>query len=172
MILSKSLLATALSIMFFCFAAVADDLVIKECSVTMKNLESEQTTDMTMQIVQKSGSEIYAKVSQITNGTAASYNDTAVISDEKIREGLTSESDLEDMNYAEALIVHAMMLSEDPIFEGAYSAGFDLKNVRSAKLYTIGETTNMGSSTIVEARNSSGKVLGSFLGGFLVSPCK
>ncbi len=70
------------------------------------------------------------------------------------------------------MIVHPIKLTEDPDFQGAYSTGIDLYKVRSAKMFTIGDRTNMGSSTIIEAKDANGQVIGSFLGGFLISPCK
>ena len=63
-------------------------------------------------------------------------------------------------------------LSEDPEFKGVYKTGIDLKKVRSAKVYTIGDADEMVSTAIVETKDANGKLLGSFVGGFLVFPCK
>jgi hypothetical protein len=65
-----------------------------------------------------------------------------------------------------------MTLENDLDFEGQFTTGINLKKVDSAWVFTIGEVTNMGGTSIVEARDAKGKTLGSFLGGFLVSPCK
>ena len=151
--------------------AFAQDVVVKECSVTMKHLETNKPVDMTMKVIAK-GKRLSAVIIQTSEGVTNSYSDVAEIQEEKVRANLTAESELDDLNQAERLIVHAMILSEDPVFEGAYSAGINLKKVRSAKMYIVGKETNMGSSTIVEARDENNQVLGSFLGGFLVSPCK
>jgi hypothetical protein len=65
-----------------------------------------------------------------------------------------------------------MALERDSVYEGKISSGVDLKKVQVVKIYTIGKVTGMGSATVVEALDKDKKFLGSFLGGFLVSPCK
>ena len=52
------------------------------------------------------------------------------------------------------------------------NSGIELEKVRSARTFTFGDSTNMGSTTVVEALDQDGQLLGSFLGGFLVAPCK
>lgn len=155
--------------------AQAQNAVVKECSVTMKQLESDKTVDMTMQVTAKGNNSFSALITQTVDGvTGFFYNNVVEVSEENVRADLSAQSDVYelDLNQAERLIVHAMLLSEEPVFQGAFSTGIDLKKVRSAKMYTIGQKTNMGSATIVEARDVDNQVLGSFLGGFLVSPCK
>lgn len=159
------------AVMVLSSSAFAQDDVVKECSVTMKQLESNKTVDMTIKVIAK-GNVMSAVITQTADGMTSSYNDVAEVQEEKVRENLTAQSNPDDLNQAEGLVVHAMTLSEEPVLQGAYSAGIDLKKVRSAKMYTVGKKTNMGSSTIVEARDENNQVLGSFLGGFLVSPCK
>lgn len=153
-------------------SAFAQDVVVKECSVTMKVLDSNETVDMTLKVIAKDDQSLEASVTEITDGTPSTYTDVASVSEESVRAGLSSQSDLEGLNQAEGLIVHAMSISEDPVLQTIFSAGIDLTQVRSAKVYLIGEATNMGATAIVEAKDANNKVLGSFLGGFLVSPCK
>ena len=165
----KTMILTA--VMALSSSALSQDVVVKECSVTMKHLESNKTVDMTMKVIAK-GNVLSSVITQTADGNTSSSNDVAEVQEEKVRANLTVQSDPNDLNQAEGLIVHAMILSEAPELEGAYSAGIDLKKVRSAKMYTVGEKTRMGSATIVEAHDENNQVLGSFLGGFLVSPCK
>lgn len=167
--MKKMILTT---IMVLSSTAFAQDVVLKECSVTMKQPESEKTVDMTMKVIAKSDTSLTAVISQTADGVSGSYNDVVEVLEESVRANLADLSDVDDLNQAERLIVHAMLLSDNPVFQGAFSAGIDLKKVRSARMYTIGKKTNMGSSTIVEARDVNNQILGSFLGGFLVSPCK
>ncbi|MEK6774735.1 MAG: hypothetical protein AABY64_12400 [Bdellovibrionota bacterium] len=152
--------------------ASAHETVVKECSVTMKQIIGDKMVNLEMKIIAKEDKSLYAKVTETIDGVSSSYNDEAQISEEKVRANLTAEFEYENLNEAEGLIVHAMSLSEDPVFHGAFSAGVDLKKVRSAKMYTVGESTRMGSATIVEAKDLNNQILGSFLGGFVVSPCK
>lgn len=165
----KSMILTA--VMVLSSSAFAQEVVVKQCSVTMKQLESDKTVDMTMKVIAK-GNALSAVITQTSDGITGSYNDVAEVQEEAVRANLTAQSDSDDLNQAERLIIHAMTLSEDPVFQGAFSAGIDLKKVRSAKMFTFGKKTNVGYSAIVEARDENNQVLGSFLGGFLVSPCK
>lgn len=153
-------------------AVFANDRVIKECSVTNMQLNGDKIVSTNIQIIYNYKTGVYAKIQQGLDGNFGEYSDTALISAESVRENLSRHTEPVGLNHAEGLIVHAMRLSEDPMFNGEYSAGLDLSKVRSAKMYTVGEMTNMGSTTIVEAKDADDKVLGSFLGGFLVSPCK
>lgn len=117
-------------------------------------------------------SALVARVTQEVNGRSSSYEDVAQISRHGIRPGLSSRSTTETLNLGEALIVHAMTLTEDPVYNGAFNAGFDLKAARAAVVYQVGELTNMGATAIIEAYDAGKKPLGSFFGGFLVSPCR
>lgn len=148
-----------------------EQIVLKECSVTMKQLDTDKGIDINMKVISKNDL-ISAIMSQTINGTNSSYSEVVEVQEESVRAGLSSLSDTDDLKLSEKLIVHAMIISEDPILGVEYSSGIDLKKVRSAKMYIIGKQTNMGSSTIVEARDEKNQVLGSFLGGFLISPCK
>lgn len=137
----------------------------------MKQLESNQDVDMTVRVIDRAG-VLSAVVTQTIDGQTSSYDDVVEVMDAPVRPRLNAELDADDLNQAERLIVHAMMLTNEPMFAGAYSAGLELSEVRSVKMYTVGKTTRMGSATLVEARDADGRVLGSFLGGFLVSPCR
>jgi hypothetical protein len=138
---------------------------IKTCSTTLEMPEMPAIPSK-FEIIEEGGT-LKAKVTQKVEGETSSYDDTATLAEYSVREGLTEESNPEELNAGENLVVHAMTL------EGmGMSSGVSLKKVRYAKVYTIGEVTNMGGTAIVEARDSKNKLLGSYLGGFLVSPCK
>ena len=83
--------------------------------------------------------------------------------------GLIDDDDI-DLNLTERVILHAMGLVEG--FNGFFSVGFDLKEVRTATVYVVGKMGNIGGTAIIEAMGKDGKVLGSYLGGFLVAPCQ
>ena len=112
-----------------------------------------------------------ADAAEITQ-EGGTLTETVDVLENTVRAGININSELEKLNPVERVIAHAMILTEDPILAGTQGAGLDLKLIRSAKVYTIGATDGMGVFAIVEARNKSGKTLGSFVGGFLVSPCK
>jgi len=145
----------------------AVDKVIKTCETDIK-LDSDSVN--TKIVITSVDGKLEAKVTQ--NGN--SYIDSVVVEEGTVNSELSADVDAydNDLNKLELLVVHAMALTEDPIFEGTMSAGMDLKNIKSAKLYIVGKETKFGSSTIVEAKDANGKDLGSFLGGFLVGACK
>jgi hypothetical protein len=123
------------------------------------------------------------KVIQLKDGTLTSATTTpgtnrpliedVTVEENPVRAGLTSDTSPDELNFSEALVVHAMSLTQDKeMAELKLSVGLDLSQVRSAKTYTIGKKTGFGSATIVEARDANGQPLGSFLGGFLVGACQ
>ncbi len=143
---------------------------VKTCN-TILSMPGETPVPTKIEIIEEGG-KFKARITQTVEGQTNSYDDTATIGDFPVREGLTETTEAEDLNPAETLVVHAMTLENDPVFEGKIRSGVALKKVRAAKVYSVGEVTNMGGTAIVEARDSRGKALGSYLGGFLVSPCR
>ncbi len=152
------------------FSLTAISAPIKTCNTNL-SMPGEADVQTKMEILDVGG-KLVARVTQKVGGQTSSYEDTASLADYSVREGLSETTELEGLNPAETLVVHAMTLENDPDFEGMIKSGVALKKVRAAKIYTVGEVTNMGGTAIVEARDAKNKPLGSFLGGFLVSPCK
>ncbi len=138
---------------------------IKTCN-TVLQMPEETPIPSKFEINEVDG-KLSATITQKIEGETVSYQDIASFGEFTVREGLTEESDPEILNTAENLVVHAMSVESLGL-----KSGIVLSKVRSAKVYTIGETTNMGGTAIVEARDGKRKLLGSYLGGFLVSPCK
>lgn len=138
---------------------------IKTCK-TVLSLPETDPVPSTFEIVDTNGA-LKSVITQTVEGQTNTYEDSATVAVFPVRDGLNTESDPEALNEAENLVVHAMVLEEMGM-----KSGIALRRVRSATVYTIGEVTNMGKTAIVEARDSKNKTLGSYLGGFLVSPCK
>ncbi len=116
------------------------------------------------------------KYTSRTTQTVGTIEDVSAAPEEtSVQEGL-EKINLEnvgqqELNIAESLISHAMIMTRNPMFAGTMTVDFDLNLVRSAKVFMIGKPTNMGAAAVVEAKDASGKILGSFLGGFIVAPC-
>ena len=165
------LVLAAIALVLTSANSFAEDVVIKSCSVSMPMLTDGKFVNVTMEVLSKADGSLYSRVTQDVNGKREVREEIAEVSDATVREGLTAEMFEEDLNRAERLIVHAMAMAQESDLAAMFSPGFDLKPVRSAKMFVVGETTNMGSTTIIEAKDAEGKILGSFLGGFLVSPC-
>jgi hypothetical protein len=120
-------------------------------------------------VISNEGGSLSAHVKETSAGKIVDDETEAVVATQyDVRANMTA--DLDDMNQGELLIEQASMLSK-PEFKGLYSAGFDLSMVRSVTVYALGPKTNMGQASVVEARDAGGKNLGSFFGGFIVSPC-
>lgn len=139
--------------------------LVKSCDTVLVTDDSEVA--MKIEIF-KLQNKLSANITQ-EGGT---LTETVDLIENTVRAGITINSELEKLNPVERVIAHAMILTEDPILAGTQNAGLDLKLIRSAKVYTIGATDGMGVFAVVEAKNKAGKMMGSFVGGFLVSPCK
>ena len=151
-------------------SAFAGDLTpIKTCSTVLTTPDSAPIPTL-IEVFADDGS-LFSRITQTVDGVTGTTTDTAQISWNTVREGLKGDVSGDDLNVAELLIAHAMILTEDPAFEGAFSAGLDLKAIRIAKIYLIGNSS-IGMPAIIEAKDALGNNLGSFFGGFLVSPCK
>ena len=166
------LLISTISLMSFS-AIAGDQKIIKSCSADITMPGETLVVPSKFDVIRNKNSELSISLTQTVDGVTTTEIETATITKNKVRAGLIGElSEDETLNLSEQLIVHAMLMSEDPDFEGVYSTGIDLKKVRSAKIYVIGDANEMVTSAIVETRDENGKILGSFLGGFVVFPCK
>ncbi len=155
----------------FVFAAPAMSAdVVKTCS-TEFGLPGQTQVKSRIQIVRE-GDVVSANIVQQIEGEKVSFVEPAEISEHLVREGLNAESKVDELNLAEKLVTHGIILGQNPELAESSKAGFDLTKVRSAKVYVVGKPVRMGMSAIIEAKDESGKDLGSFFGGFLVSPCK
>lgn len=137
--------------------------------------------------VRKIGSKFSGKMVTEVAGQRSTVDSDVTVKDFKIRANLKPEM-IEDeeigmtLNHGEGLIVHAMALTDIDSWDteedensgpNPFSSGLDLSKVRSVKVYeSVGEEGDIGSAAIVEARDAAGRDLGSFIGGFLVLPCK
>jgi hypothetical protein len=156
------------------FPLFAKEELIKACSTTIFTSEETPKSEAQFNIIKKDGA-LSVKISHKVDGQIVTTDDEVTIEDFKVKAGLTAWEDFDSkdkLNQGEKSISHALSLTTDPAFKNAFSTGFDLTKVRSVKIYTIGKPAKFGSALIVEAKDKSGKDLGSFLGGFLVSPCK
>ena len=177
--MNRSLLVLVLPL-FFYQLAFGSEKTLMECKTTLPSVEDGVApVDMKIEIVSGAGS-VKARITEYIVGGSVAFEDTVVISEHFVRDNLISNTavdglrllELENLNFAERLLAHAFFLVEDPEFENIFQVGFDLNSVQAATVYTVGEPTNMGGVAIFVARDSLGRDLGSFLGGFTVSPCR
>jgi hypothetical protein len=151
---------------------------VKTCRTTIADPASGRPVNILLEILRVDG----ALVGQITEKGEDALSEAVSLQDYTVRAGLRPQSrdDIEtppsDYNMGEQLIVHAMRVEQEPLFEGAYRSGINLALVRSVRVYGIGESEDgqpqMGQPAIIEAKDARGRVLGSFVGGFLVGTCQ
>ena len=147
------------------------ETIVKSCQTTL-GFEG-QSIETLVEIVDR-GRDLVGRTTQ----AGATWSNQAMVFDAPVRAGLQpqtmesiDETDSDDLNLGETLIQHAMTITAIP--EMNQKAGLDLSQVRSVKVFQIvDEEVNIGMTAIVEAKDAQGKTLGSFLGGFLVSPCR
>src|SRR5690349_20277971 len=138
--MGKIFLSVALFGVSLC--AFADVNIIEQCKTTIVAPDKSASVDMKIDIVMSDillASRIYQKIA----GTESVYSDNVYISWDSVRPGLTPDAK-ESLNTAEALIVHAMAMENEPVFKGHFSSGLDLTAVRWARMYRVGKQTRMG----------------------------
>lgn len=144
--------------------------VVKTCKITMKVPGDDKAIPTTFRIV-KEDSGLKGEFSQLINGQEqAGPSEEASIAEYSVRPNLSESSN--EMNQAEQLILGTSGILQDPTIGSAFSVGVDLKLIRKAKVYQIGQFTHMGGTAIIEAKNENGEILGSFVTGFLPFACQ
>jgi hypothetical protein len=143
--------------------------VVKSCKTVMELDNSKVPTEIT--ITQK-GESLKSIMKQTVDGQVSELQDTVTVGEyviEKVISDLDSD-DIDSLNKGEKYISHALsVVGEIP----GQNAGLSLKEVKFVKVYELnGEDGDMFRLAIIEAYNKYRKNLGSFVGGFLVSPCK
>ena len=170
--MKSSLLIAALIALFGtqAFASAPTEPLLKSCHSTVR-FEG-KTLETNMEVfgtVDKASARI-----TVVRPAPGVSEDVAQVVVANVRPGLAKlgieGGAIDSLNLAEKLVVHAMSLEK--LGGMGFKSGIDLNAVRSATVYSIGTSTSMGMSAIVEAKNAQGKVLGSYLGGFFVAPCK
>lgn len=160
--------------LLFVFIAVSSTIasageLVKACSFTIKVPGNSKSALTTYQIF-KDGSKLTAKTVQTVDGQTGELPlESVVMSEHSVRPNLTSKTN--DMNLAEQLIAGTVEFLQSPEIGKSFSVGLDLKQFKNAKVYVIGKVPHMGGPAIVEARDESGKNLGSFVTGFMPFAC-
>jgi hypothetical protein len=173
--------------LFLFVSTAASAQVVKTCNTRLASMDSAETVEMRFEIIRR-GSEHVARMTQPQ--LRESYEEAARIIDFPVRAGLVAvdmddllgevfnedEDNSSDYNFGEGLIIHAMTLEADEDFGSVSQSGINLANVRSVRVYLIGAQEEVqapiGVSAIVEAKDARGRVMGSFLGGLAISPCR
>jgi hypothetical protein len=174
----KTLVVSLLGVLLSVQAMGATSFPVKTCSSDLKKMDGSGEIVPTTMTVYSDLGDLRAHVTQTINGKTTSYDDSAEVSFYLITHPIDqnvdqiSDEELAKLNLGERLLVHAYGLVNDPAMNGFFSAGLDLKAVRSVRVFQVGTATAFGISAIIEANDQTGKELGSFIGGFIVSPCK
>lgn len=172
----KAIIVSAMVLVSASSAFATSPEILKSCSAKIRfPNEKDRIKENTLKFMfLKSGDKTIAR---ITNA-AGTKDDEASITEHSIREGLGKLKldddgiDGMDLNLGEQLISHAFSVTSNKLLKTFMSVDFDLTKVRSVKVFLAGNPTHMGASAIIDAKDANGKLLGTFLGGFMVAPCK
>ncbi len=175
----KNALLLISAISLISFSAMAGDVkIINSCSAKITLFP--ETVDVKFDIV-VANNQVRAITTQKIDGEVVSQSDISSMQEFSVRSGLVVGHFGRRFNLAENIITNAMAKMEDS-YSYLYSTGLDLKEIRYATVYAIGDQSDLyigeltpegrTSAYIVEARDLHGKKLGSFLGGVFVSACK
>lgn len=143
--------------------------VVKTCKTVMELVDDKIPTEI---IISKNGDALKSLMKQTVDGRVSELEDTVNVGEyviEKVISDLDSD-DIDSLNKGEKYISHALSVVGDI---PGQNAGLPLKEVKFVKVYELnGEAGDMFRLAIIEAYSKSRKNIGSFVGGFLVSPCK
>lgn len=145
--------------------------IIKSCSTILPAFEGYPGSKTNVTIYQTK-KFLFARALQTDDIYSRSSQLSADIIKDTIRaEIFTKSESIEDLNPAEIFIHRALTIVEQPKFKGILSAGFNIKKIRSATIYTTGRGASK-IPAIIEAKDKNGQLLGSFLLSTFVTPCK
>lgn len=156
--------------------AAQEDKLIKSCKTTIKWSvlldDKNPRAEFDIQIKEKSDKSLHAVTVTRSKGETRTFNDRVQVVEGSVREGITEDSNIDNLNETESVIAGAMTFT-GKLVDHKMSAGLDLAKVRKAKMYAIGDYTRMGALTVVEAYDQEGAILGSFMGGSIaVGKCE
>ncbi len=156
--------------------------VVKSCQYTLTNPLGSITQTQTIELI---GGKLVSDGQDVIMEENTVRSDLQSIVDETLANDVPFP---ESLNTAEIYVGLAMMAVKSNFFEdnvdqemtaeelamvrSFFNPGIDLSLVKSAKTYVIGEMTNMGNTVLVEAKDANGNIIGSFITGGVIVPCK
>jgi hypothetical protein len=160
------------SLVFLATAAAAHAAPLKECAVEVR-VPDRPPLFLKFQVNANEDKRLTAHVSETAASGIKQYDEDVVARGGfPIRKNLDPTGKAEEMNPGERLVAHAMLVTTDQKTSTYMSTGVDLKAVRYVIIYLIGPPSDTDLTALIEAKDESGKVLGTYLGGNLVRPCK
>ena len=140
--------------------------VFKSCDSTI-NFDG-KTQDFSLRVYKDASGNFSGEV-EVSGGEVLEY-DEVTINTFSVRAGLTGdfvETEDNELNAGERFVSHAMVI------DAFMPSGIKLKEIREVTINEfVEQAANIGITAFAEAKDSKGKDLGSFMGGFLVSACK
>jgi hypothetical protein len=148
--------------------------IVKTCDTKML-LEDKMIP--TLIKISSSNGKYTSEMIEVIDGKEAIFKDEVLVNEFDVSaKAFTIDIEspqIDKLNAGERYIVHALAMTSDPEMKDTMSAGLNLLKVRHVRIYELqGEENDMFKVAIIEAKDMSGRDLGSFFGGFLVSPCK
>lgn len=154
--------------------------IVKSCKTKLSFPGTEEIYNTNLTVIKK-GNSLAVKTWQQSDrgGPIKEFEEVATVAEFQIRRELIAQASklpedyqlIAKLNPGEYYIAHAVMLESDPIFAGEFRSGIELTEIAKIKAYQLGKATHMGQAAIVEAYDQNGDEMGSFFGGFIVTPC-
>ena len=148
------------AVLFLPFSVQAETKILKSCRF---EFGLNETVNVSLKGLNING-ELYGVITARTVELLETSIKVMEYSEHSVRPGLTPEHGRSRLNLAEAVIVDSMKLTSPEQY-----AGLDLTQIRSAKVYLIGDHSQIA---IVEASDEKGNLLGSFVTGPFIQPCQ
>jgi hypothetical protein len=150
--------------------AATGDMVLKSCSFEQK-FPGDEKGIQTVITVSKHKNGTVGKTSEMQEGKMTDLPiQKAEINEFSVRDGLQNEP--KDMNLAERLIRRTQETLNDFDIGKYFNIGFDVNQIRKARVYQIGDQTASGYIAIIEGKDETGKLLGTYVTTVFPYPCK
>lgn len=140
---------------------------VKSCRALLQ-VPGQPTKIATEIEVQEEEGRFSATVTHEADGNKLSTTETVEIAEYHVQENVGA-ADVDTLNRGETLVAHALAFTKE---FSEINVKVDLSDIRRVKVYQVGRATELGSASLVENYDGKGKLLGTFLGGFLVAACE
>lgn len=165
----KRFLLSFVAVLATSAASAKEVPAIKSCDADL-TFPGTPRSEMVARIYQD-GNGLRAQLTIKQDGEENTLTETVTVFSGAVRADLNPDQ-AANLTDAELFIAHAIAYTQEPELAALAKLPFDLKAVRSATVYQIGERTNMGAPAVIEAFDQDKKLLGTFFGGFYVAVCR
>lgn len=165
----KRLLLGFLAVLTTSAVSAKEAPVIKSCDADL-TFPGSPRSEMASRIY-RDGNALRAQLTIKQDSEENTLTESVTVFSGAVRADLNPD-EAANLTDAELFIAHAIAYTEEPELASLAKLPFDLKAVRFATVYQIGERTDMGAPAVIDAFDQDKKLLGTFFGGFYVAVCR